>query len=81
MIHDQALARVLANDDHLDLRQARRAGAKETDEACRVLFHYEETCEQCSRRTWRPHIAGGRTFCRRCCPACVRGPWSYPRAA
>ena len=63
------LERAIAQDDHLDLREAHRNDVHET---CRILFHYEEICEQCSRRTWQPHVTSGRTFCRRCCPACAK---------
>jgi hypothetical protein len=67
--YDSDFDRVLAHDDHLALRRARRAG--DADGRCEILFRYEEVCDQCGRRTWQPHVAAGRTFCRRCCPGCA----------
>ena len=29
-------------------------------------------CDQCGRPAMRPHGAGGRIFCRSCCPTCAR---------
>jgi hypothetical protein len=71
---DYELGRALAGDDHLDLRRARRAAAQDggRDDRCETLYDYEELCDQCGRRTRQPHVAAGRTFCRRCCPACIR---------
>ena len=70
---DYDLARALAHDDHLDLRRARHAAAYggDCDGCCETLYDYEERCDQCGRRTRQPHVAAGRAFCRRCCPACI----------
>lgn len=41
---------------------------------CRIHHSDGEPCDQCGRPTTRmPHVAAGRTFCRRCCPDCARG--------
>ena len=29
-------------------------------------------CDQCGRRSHPVHLAGGRAYCARCCPACAR---------
>jgi hypothetical protein len=63
------LDRVLAHEDHLELRRARRADAG--DGRCQILYHYQEDCDQCSRRTFQPHLTATRSYCRRCCPACA----------
>jgi hypothetical protein len=36
-----------------------------------ALFDFEGACDQCGRRTKRPHMAGPRTYCGRCCPTCA----------
>ncbi len=46
---------------------------------CQVLHDGPTRCDQCNRRTWRPHISGGRTFCRRCCPLCATAVLTGPR--
>jgi len=73
MTRNYDLERAIANDDHLDWRRAgRAAGCGQDHDRCQILFHYEERCDQCARRTWKPHVTAGWTFCRRCCPACAR---------
>lgn len=64
--------RPITHDDRLALCQARRAQRVEGPGHCEVLFHYEQNCDQCARRSYRPHVTAGRTFCRNCCPACGR---------
>ena len=73
MKHNDEFDRALAHDDYLELRRASRAAAygQYDNDRCQILFHYEETCDQCGRKTFRPHLASKLTFCRRCCPACA----------
>jgi hypothetical protein len=46
---------------------------------CIILHRTEEHCDQCGRRTWRPHQNGNGTFCSRCCPACAATPFAWSR--
>ncbi len=73
MTRDNDFDRALAHDDALELRRARRTGQPAVPEViqCQILFAYQERCDQCARLVWKPHVAAGRTFCRRCCPACA----------
>lgn len=73
MSHHRDLDRALAHDDYLDLRRARCGpDAQPGHGRCVILYSYQEACDQCGRMTWKPHVAGPRTFCRRCCPACAQ---------
>jgi hypothetical protein len=40
----------------------------EAGDSCCTIF---DSCDQCSRRLFRPHIANGRAFCGGCCPKCA----------
>lgn len=70
---DYAMDRAVAHDDALDRRRALRAAGKKPadDRQCVMLQSYETRCDQCARKTQRPHLAAGREFCARCCPACA----------
>jgi hypothetical protein len=41
--------------------------AAPADEGCTIL----DSCDQCGRRLFRPHVADGRAFCGDCCPKCA----------
>jgi hypothetical protein len=63
---DHNMQRALEHDDHLELRRSRAGRGPSPEEGCIVLFDYEERCDQCSRRTRRPHLMAGCTTCARC---------------
>jgi hypothetical protein len=42
-------------------------GALPADFGCTIL----DSCDQCGRRLFRPHVANGRAFCGECCPTCA----------
>ena len=51
--------------------QPERAAARQdaaADQGCRIA----ETCDECGRRAFRPHVANGRVYCPTCCPTCAR---------
>jgi hypothetical protein len=83
MTRDYEFERALAHDDDLDLRLARRADLQADRSRCQVLFRCEVTCDQCGKRTYKPHLTGGRELCRACCPACAAraAPWRARRSA
>lgn len=69
---DYKFERAIAQDDYLDRRLAHWAAAEgDRIGRCEILFHFEEQCDQCARKTYRSHIAAGRSFCKSCCPACA----------
>ena len=41
--------------------------AAPADDCCTIL----DSCDQCGRRLFRPHVANGRAFCGECCPTCA----------
>jgi hypothetical protein len=43
------------------------ADVVQADDCCTIL----DSCDQCGRRLFRPHVANGRAFCGECCPACA----------
>jgi hypothetical protein len=69
---DYGFVMAVAHDDYLDLRRAGRDDQHGDTGRCLILFKYELRCDVCGLRIWQPHLAGGRTYCRRCCTACTR---------
>lgn len=73
MTTDPKNERALGTDDYLALHRACRTrhAVARVDPGCVIVYAESLVCDQCGRRTLPAHEAAGRTFCRRCCPACA----------
>ena len=67
---DNDFEHAVAHDGQLALRRALATGGVDgaIRRLCEILFHYEQYCDQCTKRVWSPHLSAGRAFCRRCGP-------------